>query len=352
MSGVRIDAGVAEREVRIELDLPEGAITAVVGPNGSGKSTLLQLIAGLVRPSEGQVRLGSRIVSGPGRFVAPHRRKAVLLTQQTALFPHLDVLHNVAFGPRSVGVGRREAKLRAEAELAAVGCLELGSRRAHELSGGQAQRVAIARALATDPEIVLLDEPMAGLDVAAATEVRHHLAERLRGRTALLVTHEVLDLWTIADQIVALAAGRVVEVGPKSLLTRPTSAFVAQLGGVNLFSGIAVEADLLELAPGVQLRGLSDPAQPPRAGSRALAAIEPAAISLHLTSPGGSPRNHLAVQVVAIEPRGAVVRIQLQTAEQRFAADLTAAAVAELGLTPGADLWAVVKATQVRLYGS
>src|SRR5665811_1967388 len=204
------------------------------------------------------------------------------LTQRSSLFPHLTVLENVAFAPTASGESRAAARVRALQELAGVGCADLASRRAHELSGGQAQRVAIARALAGDPLVVLLDEPMAGLDVAVAAEVRHVLAERLRGRTALFVTHEVLDLWTIADRVAVVDGGRVVECGAvDDLLVRPTSTFLAQLSGLTLLSGVERDGDL-EVAPGVLVQGLSDPGQPLTRGGRGLAGVPPEAVALYL----------------------------------------------------------------------
>jgi molybdopterin-binding protein len=212
--------------------------------------------------------------------------------------------------------------------------------------------VAIARALATDPEVVLLDEPLAGLDVAVAAEVRHALAERLRGRTALLVTHELLDIWTIAEQVAVLEDGRVVESGPVAdLLARPTSAFLGRLSGTNLFTGTALSDTALQIAPGVTLHGLPDEDQPLTVGSAGLASILPAAVAVHLTDPGGSPRNHLAAEVTGVEPRGHYVRVNLIVSGQTLAADLTGQAVAELGLHPGLGVRAAFKATQVRLYG-
>ena len=352
MTTLQVRAGVRSRGVELDLEAPAGSVTAVVGPNGAGKSTLLQLVAGLLRPSTGSVRIGGRAVSAPEHVVPPHRRKVALLTQRTALFPNLDVLANVAFGPRAGGASRRTARERALRELEAVGCAGFAARRAHELSGGQAQRVAIARALATDPEVVLLDEPLAGLDVAAAAEVRHTLALRLRGRTALLVTHEILDIWSIADRLAVLDEGRLVAIGVAAeLLTRPTVPFLAQLAGTNLLTGTGRDGGVLAVAPGLALHGQSDPDQPLAPGLPGLASIQPAAVSLHLTAPAGSPRNVVRSVVTAVEPRGDVVRVRLEVSGQPLAADLTAQSVAELRLRPGIPVWAAVKATQVRLYG-
>jgi molybdate transport system ATP-binding protein len=348
---VAVHAALAGRGVDLDLDVAEYCVTAVVGPNGAGKTSLLHLVAGLARPTSGSVRIADREVAGTP-WVPVHQRRVALLTQRPALFPHLDVLANVAFGPRAAGSPAGAARTRALAELEAVGCGELASRRPQDLSGGQAQRVAIARALATDPDVVLLDEPLAGLDVAVATEVRHALAARLRGRTALLVTHELLDIWTIAEQVTVLEGGRVVESGPVAdLLARPRSTFLGQLSGTNLFTGTALGDTVLQIAPGVNLHGLPDEDQPLAVGLPGLASVQPAAVALHLFDPGGSPRNHLAAVVTAIEPRGHYVRVNLTVGGQPLAADLTGQAVAELALRPGLAVRAAFKATQVRLYG-
>jgi molybdate transport system ATP-binding protein len=351
MTQVTVAASLADRGMSLDISVPSGSVTAIVGPNGAGKTTLLHLVAGLLRPTSGSVRVGNRTLSDARSVVPTHRRRVALLTQRSSLFPHLTVIENVAFAPRAAGVSRAAARDRALKELAAAGCANLASRRAHELSGGEAQRVAIARALAGDPLVVLLDEPMAGLDVAVATEVRHVLAERLRGRTALFVTHEVLDLWTVADRVAVVDAGQVVEFGAvEDLLLRPTSTYLAQLSGLTLLSGVERDGDL-EIAPGVLLQGLSDPGQPLTHGGRGLAGIPPEAVALHLEQPGGSPRNVLSAVIVSLEPRGAVVRVRLEVASQRLAADVTPESVARLGLQPGQSVWAVVKAVQVRLYG-
>ena len=351
MTQVIVDAALVDRGVSLDISVPAGSVTAIVGPNGSGKTTLLHLVAGLLRPTSGSVRVGDRTLSDTGRVVPTHRRRVALLTQRSLLFPHLTVLENVAFAPTASGASRAAARVRALQELAGVGCADLASRRAHELSGGQAQRIAIARALAGDPLVVLLDEPMAGLDVAVATEIRHVLAERLRGRTALFVTHEVLDLWTIADRVAVVDAGKVVESGAvEDLLIRPTSTFLAQLSGLTLLSGVECDGDL-EIAPGVLVQGLSDPGQPLTHGGRGLAGIPPEAVALHLQQPGGSPRNVLSAVITSLEPRGAVVRVRLEVSSQQLAADITTQSVAGLGLHPGQAVWAVVKAVQVRLYG-
>jgi molybdate transport system ATP-binding protein len=351
MSGIVVAASVAARGVALDLSVPAGSVTAVVGPNGAGKTSLLHLVAGLLAPTDGEVRLGGELLSDPRRLVPTHLRRVALLTQRSALFPHLSVLDNVAFAPQAAGARREAARDRAMTELVGVGCEALAGRAAHQLSGGQAQRVAIARALAGDPLVVLLDEPMAGLDVAAAAELRTVLAERLRGRTSLLVTHEALDLWTIADRVAVVEGGRVVETGlTDELLARPTSPFLAHLSGITLLTGVGRDGDL-EISGGLRIQGLSDDAQPLHEGRPGLAGIPPEAVSLHLEPPGGSPRNVLPAVVRALEPRGPVVRVRLDVAGQQVASDVTSRSVARLDLAPGTAVWAVVKAVQVRLYG-
>ena len=140
MSDVTVDATLSDRDAALTLSVPSGSVTAVVGPNGAGKTSLLHLVAGLLRPTTGSVRVGDRTLSTPARLVPTHRRRVALLTQRSALFPHLTVLENVAFAPRAAGMSGRAARVRAEAELAGVGCEGLSNRRAHELSGGQCLR--------------------------------------------------------------------------------------------------------------------------------------------------------------------------------------------------------------------
>ncbi|MCX6398928.1 MAG: ATP-binding cassette domain-containing protein, partial [Propionibacteriales bacterium] len=188
-----IEATVADRGLDVTFEVAEGETVALLGPNGAGKSTTLAVLAGLLRPDTGRVVIDGDEVTGPGRWVRPHARRTALLAQEAMLFPHLSVLDNVAFGPRSTGAGRREARATAEHWLAEVDAGDLASRRPAQLSGGQSQRVAIARALAADPRLLLLDEPMAALDIDVAPALRQLLRRVLADRTTVIVTHHVLD---------------------------------------------------------------------------------------------------------------------------------------------------------------
>ena len=210
MTGVALRAVVESRGVDLEFDVAAGEVLAVLGPNGSGKSTALHVIAGLVRPDRGEVRVGQRVLTdtATGVHVATHDRRVGLLLQDALLFPHLTVTGNVAFAPRS-------SRAAAAHWLAEVDAADLGDRMPRQLSGGQAQRVALARALAAEPDVLLLDEPLAGLDVAAATAMRKVLRRMLArdGRSAVLITHDLLDVLTLADRVLVLEAGRIVERG-------------------------------------------------------------------------------------------------------------------------------------------
>ncbi|KAE8762812.1 ABC transporter permease [Georgenia thermotolerans] len=351
-ASIMVHASVPERGVDLDVELPGGQVVAVLGPNGAGKSTLLGLLSGLVRPGAGTVRIGARTVADDATWVPPHARRAALLAQEPLLLPHLDALGNVAFGPRAGGVPRASADRLARERLAQVGAEALAGRRPHQLSGGQAQRVALARALAPEPDVLLLDEPLSALDVSAAVAMRQVLRTLLRGsgRTAVLVTHDLLDVLAVADAVVVLDGGRVVEQGPAlEVLTRPRSAFAARLAGVNLvLGGLAPEGDAV-VTGSLALHGLVDPAC--QAGEQVAATFSPRAVSVHRTPPGGSPRNVVGVTVTGLEHLGELVRVRATTADgHSLAADITPAAVAELSLQHGATVLFSVKAAEVTIF--
>lgn len=337
-----VDLVVRDRDVEVAFEVAAGETVALLGPNGAGKSTTLDVLAGLLRPDAGEVVLDGDVLTGPGRWVAPHARRTALLAQDPLLFPHLSVLENVAFGPRSRGVARHEARAGAGRWLAEVDAAELAGRRPGELSGGQAQRVAVARALAAEPRLLLLDEPMAALDISAAPALRQLLGRVLAGRSAVIVTHHVLDALLLADRVVVLDGGRVVEEGTASdVLSRPRSSFAARFAGLNLLAGTAT-SDGLRRDDGVLLHGVPGE-RAAAAGSPAVAVFRPSAVAVHREAPGGSPRNVLPARVTALEPMGDTIRVRAGD----LAADVTLAAAAELDLAPGRDVVFVVKATEV-----
>ncbi len=342
---LQLAATVAARDVDVTLEVAQGETVALLGPNGAGKSTVLAVAAGTLRPDRGQVLLAGRELTGEERFVAPHARQVALLAQDPLLFPHLSVLENVAFGPRSLGRGRREARETARHWLTEVGAPDLADRRPSEISGGQAQRVAVARALAADPLLLLLDEPMAALDVALAPALRQTLRRVLADRTVVLVTHDVLDALLLADRVVVLEAGRVVEDGPTAeVLSRPRSPFAARIAGLNMVAGTWREG-AVRGADGVTIQGLAAEVGP-GPGDRVVAVFRPSAVSVFREAPGGSPRNSLAVTVTDLEPFGDQVRVRAG----HLAADVTVQSVAELDLAPGVRVVFAVKATEVSVY--
>lgn len=214
----------------LALDVPSGALMAVLGASGSGKTTLLRVLAGFLRPRAGTVHLGDREVSGPDVFVPPEKRRIGIVPQEGALFPHLDVQANIAFGLRKGAQSRQ----RVEELLTLVGLAGLGSARPQELSGGQQQRVALARALAPQPDVVLLDEPFTALDAGLRSRVRSDVRDVLRevGTTAILVTHDQEEALSVADLVAVMRDGRLVQVGtPAEVYGAPADLQVAEFVG-------------------------------------------------------------------------------------------------------------------------
>ena len=312
--------------MRVEVDLPgrvgadleaaAGEVLVVIGPNGAGKSTLLRAVAGL---EPGRVRVGDHDWTD---LEVPRRRVGYVFQDQS-LFPHLSAQDNVAFGPRARGRSRREADAVAREWLERFGIGELAARRPRELSGGQAQRVAIARALATDPDVLLLDEPFTGLDVSAQMALRVELGRHLRdfAGIALLVTHDAIDALTLADRVLVLDGGRVAQVGrPAEVAAEPRTAHVARLVGLNL---VADGDDLL--------------------------AFPPDSVVVSLNEPEGSTRLRWRGPIATLAPHGDAVRLLVHAAPDLLA-DLTPAAATELELVPGREVWLSTKATAVSRY--
>ena len=352
----------AARDVDVDLEVGAGRTAALIGPNGSGKSTVCEVVAGLLDADDGRVRLGERLLDGPGGFVPAGRRGVALLSQSPGVFGRMSALDNVAFGPRCRRIGVRAARARARAELAAVGADHLADRRGSQLSGGQSARVALARALATDPALLVLDEPMAALDVTARAQMRALVARRTaeQGLTVLVVTHDILDVTALADDVIVLQEGRVAEYGSAAeVLTAPTSDFAARLTGTSVLTG-TLEGDpaspALRLENGALVTGRpGEDWGRAAAGGPGLALVPPDAVALYPASedgavPHGSPRNTLTVTVTDLERSGALVTVSLRTeADQCLTAAVTAGAVAELGIKAERRLEAVVKAVQVRV---
>ena len=242
-AAVHVAGTVTERGWNVDAALRPGLVTAVVGHNGAGKSTLAQVIAGTLRLDSGRAQIGERVVDDAATFVPARRRGVAMVSQAPRIFTHMSVVANVAFPLRVRGVGRAEAREAALEQLRAVGIEDLAYRRASDLSGGQAARVAIARALVFRPEVLILDEPTAALDVEATAQVSAVLRERLMGAgiTTLLVSHDIAEVLALASHMIVMGEGRVVEEGsPARVLASPTSVFAARLAGLNIVTGPAV----------------------------------------------------------------------------------------------------------------
>jgi|1186.fasta_scaffold04328_4 molybdate transport system ATP-binding protein len=349
--GFEVAATVAERGVDLTVTVEDHEVVAVLGPNGAGKSTLLAVIAGLLRPDTGHATLNGRTVFDVGGadaaqvWVPAHARGVALLAQEPLLFPHLSALDNVAFGPRSRGCTRSDSRTVAQRWLAEVDAVEYADRKPAQLSGGQAQRIAVARALAAEPELLLLDEPMAALDVAVAPALRQMLRRVLVGRTAIIVTHDVLDALLLADRVVVVENGHVVEAGPTvDVLARPRSGFAARIAGLNLVRGTR-EGHGVRTAHGLLIEGIAEDSV--EQGQPAVAVFRPSAVGVHKHPPGGSPRNVISVTITDLEPHGDQIRVRTRD----LSADITSAAVADLDLIPHTAAVFAVKASEVAIYG-
>ena len=326
----------------VTLRAAPGDVVALLGPNGAGKTTALRALAGLVTLTGGHLRLDGEQLD----HMPPESRPVGVVFQDYLLFPHLTALDNVAFGPRCQGATKAEARAQAAVWLERMGLTDHGGVKPRRLSGGQAQRVALARALATNPRLLLLDEPLAALDARTRLDVRaqlrHHLADF--EAVAVLVTHDPLDAMVLADHLVVIEDGRIVQEGtPAHIARHPRTDYIAHLVGLNLYRGEAEGHTVrLESGPGITTEeDLTGPV---------FVAFPPSAVTLYRDRPtGASARNLWRCEVAGLETHGNQIRADL-TGELPLAADLTTVAAAELDLHPGATVWATVKAAQTHAY--
>ena len=331
----------------IDLTTKDGETVAILGPNGAGKTTAFRCLSGLLPIDEGRIELDGKVLDDPEAnvFVSPERRPAAVVFQDYLLFPNLTALENVAFGLRARGVDRTTARARAEAWLDRVGLADHSQHRPRALSGGQAQRVALARALATEPRLLLLDEPLAALDAGTRGTVRRDLRRHLStfDGVRLLVTHDPVDAYALADRVVILETGQIVQSGTLAdVSAQPRSRYIADLVGVNLLTGSAARGTITTSAGGRIVA--ADPIDGP-----AFAVIQPHAVALYRSPPDGSPRNVWASTVADVDQRADRVRVRLDGSVP-LVAEITQAALATLALRPGDAVWASVKATEVVTY--
>lgn len=343
-----VAAVVQQGEFRLDVALSAGAgeVVALLGPNGAGKTTLLRAVAGLRGIDSGQIVLDGELLDGAEVFVPPERRRIGVVFQDHRLFPHLRVIDNVAFGLRAQGIARGHARSTAQDWLGRLGLADLARRRPGGLSGGQAQRVALARALASGPRALLLDEPLAALDVQTRAEVQGELREHLgafAGPT-LLVTHDPIEALLLATRIVVVERGRVVQEGtPVEITSRPVTPYVARLVGVNLYAGVSSQGVVV-------LDGGGELLVPDAGDGRVLVALRPSALTVHTSEPhDSSARNVWPARIESLAPLADRIRLTVR-AQQSVLVDVTASAVAELDLAPGTPVWLAAKATDVTAY--
>jgi molybdate transport system ATP-binding protein len=349
---VTLDARVELRLGTLLLDASihaaPGELVVLVGPNGAGKSTLLRSLAGLAPIDAGEIRLDGVVLDSPqaGVFVPAEKRPMALMFQDGLLFRHLSALDNVAFGPRARGMRKAEANRRARELLARLGLETYADSRPEELSGGQAQRVALARALAVEPRALLLDEPLAALDAQTRIDVRRALREQLARfeGVKVLVTHDPLEALTLADHIVVIENGAIVQTGtPAEVRRHPRSPYVGALLGVNLLTGAVAAPGRFALDAGGELQVATNHAGP------AIAVIDPNTVSLFATEPHGSVRNCWRTVVVDVDRAPDHVRVHFDS-PIALVAEVTPAAATELALAPGAEVWCAVKATAISVH--
>ena len=350
---VAIEVRVGSLALDLALSVQPGEVLALLGPNGAGKTTVLRCLAGLTPIDAGCITIDGVPVDRPAGigaevFVGPEHRQVGFVFQDYLLFAHMSVLENVAYGLRARGVAKVEARHRAGEWLDRLGLAAYARQRPRVLSGGQAQRAALARALATAPRLLLLDEPLAALDVATRSAVRRDLRQHLDdfGGMCVLVTHDPLDAFALADRVAVVDAGRIVQTGTLADVTaHPRSRYAADLVGVNLVAG-DVRSGMLTTSTGAKVVIADAPDGP------SFAVIRPHSVALVRTpAESSSARNVWSGTVTVIDRLGERARVGIDGVLP-LTAEITVASLEALGLQPGDTVHASVKATDIECYAA
>jgi iron(III) transport system ATP-binding protein len=329
----------------VSLTIKHGRLVCLLGPSGCGKTTTLRLIAGFAEPSAGEIRVGDRVVSTPARTLPPERRNMSMIFQSYALWPHMTVAENVAYGLKLRKVDRDSTARRLAKILATTHLSQFADRYPGELSGGQQQRVALARALIVDPETLLLDEPLSNLDANLREEMRFEV-RRLHDEyryTTVYVTHDQSEAMTTADVIAVMNAGRIEQAGPPDeIYERPRSEFVARfIGSSNVLRGEALDEAHLSYA-GVALRCTGGKLLPAQGGA---IAVRQHAITLWGRQPE-SMENVLPGKIVRQVYLGATRDYLVEVAAER---ELRVIASAAENIPQGAAVWLYLPPDRCRI---
>ncbi len=362
----------------INFSAGKGKTTVLLGESGAGKSTVLRLLAGLLQPEHGHISLEGNTYFDSERHIAipPQERPIGYVFQDYVLFPHLTTFENVAFGLRAQHLPRKVVRQRVGEALEQVHLAGYDQRRPAQLSGGQQQRVAIARALALHPQLLLLDEPLAALDIQTRREVRQELRNLLSsaGITTVMVTHQYLEALLFGFHILVLEQGQVIQQGShRDLLQYPRSSYVAELVGMNFFRGrvICCEAGAMctiqlqnNGRPGIELSAaLEEQTQKlPEPGDEAFVLVDPRSITLYQTLPDSSARNVFQGTIVQLlnlgtpfgknSGQGGRVRVSMSVDDSvpLLTAEVTEASASRMALSEGKMVYAAFKATEARAY--
>ena len=373
-----LDTHLNSFHLDINFSAGKGKTTVLLGESGAGKSTALRLLAGLLHPERGHISLEGITYFDSKRHIAipPQERPFGYVFQDYMLFPHLTTFENVAFGLRAQHLPRKVVRQRVGEALEQVHLAGYDQRRPAQLSGGQQQRVAIARALALHPQLLLLDEPLAALDVQTRREVRQELRNLLSsaGITTVMVTHQYLEALLFGYHILVLEQGYVIQQGShRDLLQYPRSSYVAELVGMNFFRGrvICCEAGLMctiqlqsNGRPGMELRAaLEEQTQKlPEPGDEAFVLVDPRSITLYQTLPDSSARNVFQGTIVQLlhlgtpfgnnsEHSGRVrVSMSVDDSVPLLTAEVTEASASRMELSEGKMMYATFKVTEARAY--
>ena len=340
---IEIEGRLTRGDWVLDLDRFRGraGVTAVIGPNGSGKTSALRLIAGLEALDEGSLRIGDDVLDEPStaRFRPAHERAVALVFQDHRLFGHLRAIDDVAFPLRRRGIDRRVARRRAHDLLELVGMAGHTGSRPDQLSGGQRQRVALARALAADPNVLLLDEPLASVDETSRRDLHHVLADGV-APYVILVSHDPVEVHNLAGSLVVLDGGRVASAGSVEQVTAdPGSRWAALFTGANIVAGRARDG-VVATESGFALTVVD------RTSGPVHVTFPAHAVTLHPSRPEGSARNTWPARVERVDIEEGRARVTI-SGPIAVRADVTVRSVDELGLRPGARIWASVKATEL-----